>query len=323
MDGYYPATSHEHALSELREGLRDDEGLLTLHGEAGIGKTLIAYQLIESLPEGSRSVLLTHGKLRSRVELLQAILFDIGLPYQEMSEQELRLSLMESCLSHFQQQGRTIVIIDEAHLLPVELMEELRLLSNLEGRNGKAFQVVLIGMPSMAALIESRGLEIFKQRIAVRCVLEPLSLEESADYLLHHVRRCGGRPERLLGEDVLDILSHASRGVPRILNQAANLAFRLAYDAGNSTVDAEAAVEAVSRLGLDETSEEATTLPAMQPAAGFDLLPHALPVSTVSIPLESEHRPTVYVYGGLEEPSEPVREAKTERVWHSAPQRAG
>src|SRR5438093_2339749 len=107
VDGYYPATTHETALAELRRGLEDEEGLLLLRGDPGTGKTLVAHRLLEAMPDGTRTVFLTHGAFREKTELLQAILFDLGLPYQEMSEQELRLSLIDSCLDYFREHGRT------------------------------------------------------------------------------------------------------------------------------------------------------------------------------------------------------------------------
>lgn len=310
-DGYYPATTHEVALAELRRGLDNEESVLLLQAEPGLGKTLLAHRLLECLDEGVRSVFLTHGSFRTRAELLQAILFDLELPYQEMSEQELRLSLMESCLDQFQSGGRTIIVVDEAHLLPAGLLEELRLLSNLEGEKGRAVQIVLIGLPRIAETIEEPGLETLRQRLCVCCKLEPWSVEESADYLLHQIRRCGGRPEQLLGEDVLDILSHAGRGVPRFLNQAAHLALTLAEEAGNRQVDAEAAVEAVSRLGLDE--QEA----ARHEQDQAERVKQVMESSPVSLPIPQDNPPT-YVYGGG-----PGTGMSTARNWTAAPSRAG
>jgi type II secretory pathway predicted ATPase ExeA len=337
VDAYYPATTHEAAIADLSRALEDEEGLLLLQGGPGTGKTLVAHRLIEGMPAGTRTVFLTHGSFRERTELLQAILFDLGLPYQEMSEQELRLSLVETCLERFSERGRTVVIIDEAHLLPAELLEELRLLSNLEGKNGKAVQVLLIGLPSIADTIEAPGLEIFRQRLAVCCRLEPLSIEESADYLLHQIRRSGGSPDRLLGEDVIDILSHASLGIPRILNQAAHMAFTLAFGAGSRVVDAEAAVEAVTRLGLDDGAEEVKVaetsveeLPfAEQAAAPLPSLQTSIaqapstPAPPVSVRMTREQGPPVYVYGGGPDVNDRLSEGKGQRVWQSAPQRAG
>ncbi len=304
VDAYYPATTYETSLAQLRQALDEDEGIVLLEGEPGSGKTLMAHLLLEKLPDNWRSAFLTHCRFFGRGDLLQAILFDLGLPYQGLSEHEMRLELTRSCLERFKLGGRTIIVADEAHLLSVDQLEELRLLSNLEGKDGKAVQVVLIRLPGLFDTIRKPGLEIFKQRLTVSCRLDPLSIEESADYLLHQIRRVGGKPDKLLGEDVLDILSHASRGVPRLLNQAAHCAFKLAYEAGADHVDAEAAVEAISRLGLDIGAEEpppagsAALLPEPpQPVPVPPLIPMPQP-PIVPIQLAREGQPPTFIYGG-------------------------
>jgi type II secretory pathway predicted ATPase ExeA len=320
-EAYYASTTHETAIAELTRAREDEQGLMLLQGDPGTGKTLVAHRLIEAMPAKSRTVLLTHAAFRERADLLQAILFDLGLRYQQMTEQELRLSLIESCLDHFRGHGHTVIVVDEAHLLSAALLEELRLLSNLEGKEGKAVQVLLVGLPTIIETIETPALAILRQRLTVRCELAPLSVEESADYLLHQIRRSGGNPDRMLGEDVLDILSHACRGVPRILNQAAHLAFTLACGSGARTVDAEAAVESVTRLGLDPIAEQ-----VMAGEKTVEELPAALlppRAAALSVLRARDQGPPVYVYGGGPEMNDRLAEGAGQRVWQSTPQRAG
>src|SRR5205807_2758824 len=117
--------------------------------------------------------------------------------------------------------------------------------------SGKALQVVLLGLPSLLETLRLPELAAFRQRLAVRVELLPLALQEAADYLLHHLRVAGGRPERVLADEALELLARATGGVPRLLNQAAHQALALAREAGAAQVDIEAALEALHLLGLE------------------------------------------------------------------------
>src|SRR5262249_39251723 len=146
---YYPATCHERALHQLLQGLRDDEGIVVLTGEPGTGKTLLCHCLLERLGPDVTSVLLTNTHFRDRAALLQAILYDLSLPYEGRTEQEMRLALTDFLLSNYAAGRRTVLLADEAQHLTTEVLEELRLLANLESRQGKAVQVVLAAHPSL------------------------------------------------------------------------------------------------------------------------------------------------------------------------------
>lgn len=258
---YYPATSHERAIARLQAGLTDGEGVLVLTGTPGTGKTLLCHCLLERLGSGNNTVLLTNSHVGSRAGLLQAILYDLSLPYEGRSEQEMRLSLTDHLLRGFEQGRTTLLMVDEAQHLSADLLEELRLLGNLEARSGKALQVVLVGQPGLLETLRLPELTALWQRLAVRAELEPLALQEAADYVLHHVRTAGGRPERLFADEALELLSRQTRGVPRLLNQAAQQALHLAAEAGSSEVDAEAILEALALLDLNEEVADSSALP--------------------------------------------------------------
>jgi type II secretory pathway predicted ATPase ExeA len=254
---YYPATTHERALARLLRGLADGEGLLLLTGAPGSGKSLLGHCLLERLGPDAHPLFLTNGHLRDRVGLFQAILFDLGLAYEGKGEQELRLAVTNHLLQAFAAGRPTVLLVDEAHLLAPDLLEELRLLGNLEGRSGKALQVVLLGQPAFSDVLRRPELASFRQRLAVRAELRPLGVQEAADYLLHHVRSAGGKPARIFSDEALELLARATGGVPRLLNQAAHQAMTLAAEAGAGEVDAEAALESLNQLGLDEEAEAA------------------------------------------------------------------
>jgi type II secretory pathway predicted ATPase ExeA len=319
---YYPSTTHEHALASLRRGLDDDEGILLVAGDLGSGKTLLAWRLLEELEESYRSVLLTNSYFANRGDLQQAILFDLGLPYQNVSEQTARLMVMQACLEHFRNGGKTLIVIDEAHHLSPVLLEELRLLSNLEGKDGKAVQVLLVALPEIEKTLERQALSALRQRIMTRVTLDTFSPDESVDYLRHQIRIAGGDPDKLFGEDVLDILTHASNGIPRLLNQSAHLAFTLSKENGIDHVDAEAAIEAITQLGLDpiaaaeaaavEAGEEPVRLVPVTLAVETTVTPAVvarkeikeeairptIPFPPVILPIENG--PPTYVYEGKE-----------------------
>lgn len=270
---YYPATAHEAALARIHQAVCEEEGVAVLTGMPGTGKTLLCHCLLDRLGDGAECAFLTHGHFADRLGLLQAILYDFSLPYEDGGEQVLRLRLTEHLLKNCAAGRRNVVLVDEAHHLTSDQLEELRLLGNLEAGRGKAFQVVLVGDPKLLETLKRPELAALSQRLVVRARLEPMGIEESVDYLRHEVRVAGGKPEEMWEEPALEIIARGARGVPRLLNQAARQALALARQAEMKCVDAEAALEALACLGLasDETADEGETQPAIKPAPVLDL----------------------------------------------------
>src|SRR5262249_7006930 len=262
---YYPATSHERALALLQRALDDGDSLALLTGAPGTGKTLVCHCLLERLGDGVASAFLTHSHFSSRSALLQAILYDLSLPYEGAGEQELRLRLTDFLLNNYRTGRRTVLLVDEAQHLGPDLLEELRLLGNLEGGRGRAVQVVLAGQPGLLETLRLPELTAFNQRVLARARLDPLGVDEAMDYLLHHLRAAGGRPERVITEDGLELLARQTGGVPRLLNQAAHQALTLADSADASLVEAEAALEALALLGREVAAEPERPLAAGLP----------------------------------------------------------
>jgi type II secretory pathway predicted ATPase ExeA len=250
---YYPATGHERALARLQRGLDDGEGALLLSGLAGTGKTLLAHCLLERLGRDRTTAFLAAGHFAGRAGLLQAVLYDLSLPYQGLSEQELRLALTDRLLQSYSAGRPTVLVVDEAHHLGADLLEELRLWGNLEARAGKALQVVLVGQPPVLDTLRDATLASLRQRLAVRAQVEPLALAEAADYLFHHLRLAGGRPERILTDEAAELLARRTGGVPRLLNQTAGQALALAAEAGAAEIEVEIALEALATLGIQES----------------------------------------------------------------------
>lgn len=249
-DYYYPATSHERALSTLQSAVLDLEGIAVLTGEPGTGKTMLCHRLLERLGPDVSNVFLANSHLPNRTALLQSLLFDLSQPYQGLSEHELRLALTDYLLKTYEAGRRTVVLVDEAQHLDTDLLEELRLLGNLEANHKRALQVVLVAQQGLLETLNHHESAGFRQRIAVRLALEPLDRHEAADYLVQHIRAAGGRAQILFTDEALEVLGAGTRGVPRLLNQTGHQALLLAHSANLDSVDAEVAVEALSILGL-------------------------------------------------------------------------
>ena len=257
---YYPAAPHEEALAALRRSMAADEPFAVLTGEPGVGKTLLAQVLIERVGDEAITAVVTNSHLDSRAALLQALLYDLGLSYEGKSEQELRLTLTDCLLTRMGEDRRTLIVIDEAHHLTADCLEELRLLSNLEARGRRGMQVVLIGLPELTDTLQRPGLRALAQRITTRACLGRLDAQESADYILHQIRAAGGKADAIFSDEAIELLAKSALGLPRILNQAAHQALELT-DHESGAVDVEAVLEALAQLGIEPPAEEKPASP--------------------------------------------------------------
>jgi type II secretory pathway predicted ATPase ExeA len=273
-DSYFPSPSHEEALAALAAGFARRDPVIVIDGKIGVGKSLVARKWLEHLLPDVPRVVLPSAHAERPAELLQAILFDLGKPYHGQTEQELRLSLTGHLLDVAAESiYPTALVLDEAQHISQLAIEELRLLGNLETRQGSAVFTVLVGQSTLREALRKPSYELFSQRVAIYTSVEPLTPGESADYIRHQLRAAGGEPEKLFDEDVMSLLTKACNGIPRVLNRAASLALQLSASVEAEQVDVEAGLEALNRLGLspDEASKESGQV---EESVGAVLLPH-------------------------------------------------
>jgi general secretion pathway protein A len=175
----------------------------------------------------------------------------------------MRLALTEHLLQTCIAGQPTLLLVDEGQHLSPDLLEELRLLGNIETRKDKALQVVLLGHAGLLETLQLPELSALRQRLAVRVQLQPLDLQESIDYLLHHLRIAGEQPGRpVFSEEALEQIARTSGGIPRRLNQLGHQAIEVAGQAQMAQVDCEAVLEAVALLGLQAEVEVVLPLSA-------------------------------------------------------------
>jgi len=227
-----PTERHNEALAALYHGVRQHKGFVVLTGEVGTGKTLLLRCLLGLLKE-SKDVAyayLFNGRL-SPTEFLQYIVSDFGLPATGKSKYELLLDLGHFLASRGSMKMTTVLIVDEAHHLSADILEEVRLLSNLETTDDKLLQIVLVGQPELDEKLDSVGLRQLKQRIAVRTQLCALDADETRRYIQHRLQIAGRDPlsSLLFTEDAVAKVYCYSRGLPRLINTICENALIAAY----------------------------------------------------------------------------------------------
>ncbi len=272
-DSYFPAPTHEEAIAALAAGFARRDPIVLIDGKIGVGKSLVARKWLEHLLPDVPRVILPNAHAERPGGLLQAILFDMGKPYEGLTESELRLSVTGVLLDVAAENiYPTVLVLDEAQNLSQAALEEVRLLGNLETRSGSATFTVLVAQPTLREALYTSKYELIAQRVGVQTTVQQLTQAESADYIRHQLRSAGGEPEKLFDDEAVALIAGAGGGVPRLLNRVAAMAMELAGSAESEQVDVEAGLEALTRLGLAyDTDQE---LAQSEGSAAAVLLPH-------------------------------------------------
>lgn len=251
----FAVPAQEHILAQLAETFQAGEGFAILQGEAGTGKTFLARQLADQLADEFLLAWVVAHPGDTRTDLLQAILYEVGLRHRSHTTQELRLRLTDLLLENAQEGRSMVLIIDDAHHLESEPLEELRQWANLGAPQDRLFQALLVGQLGLRQTLRQSALASMRQQIAAWFTLEPWDEPTAVKYLKEHVHAVGGNSALLSHEAIHALVAHAD-GVPRVLNQAANRAFWLAAIGGADTVDLEAVWEAFAELRGDVVAAE-------------------------------------------------------------------
>ena len=253
----FPTERYNEALASIYYGIRRHKGFVVMTGEVGTGKTLMVRCLLELLNHQQISFANVFNPLLSGIEFLRYVLDDLALKPPDYSKSSLLRTLNEFLIARYRKGLTTVLIVDEAqHLLP-EVLEEIRLLTNLETSQEKLLQILLVGQPELEPRLDSAQLRQLKQRIALRCRLEPLEEQETRNYIIQRLRRAGMTEgaEAVFPPDTISVVYQYSRGIPRLINTLCENSFIIAFARQERSVTAEMVREISAEFRLAYESD--------------------------------------------------------------------
>src|SRR5580700_1038610 len=214
----FRSAQHEEALANLIYGVQSRKGFVVLTGEVGTGKTT----MLECLRDFLGSQQMTYASLfNSRLtvgQFFEMIAYDFGLRCTRTSKTEVLFALNEMILERANLGRTTVLIVDEAHNLDWDVLEEIRLLGNLENRGGKLLQIILAGQPELDRKLEAPDLRQLKQRIVLRCNLEPFTANDTAQYINTRMEKAGMPGQTVFSQEIMTEIHVRAQGIPRLIN---------------------------------------------------------------------------------------------------------
>lgn len=249
----FPTARHNEALASLYYGVTAHRGFVVLTGEVGTGKTLMLRSLLGLLQRKEVAFALIFNPSLSALEFMRFVARDLGLPVNGKAKDEIIHVLNMFLLERYERKLTTLLVVDEAHHLSAELLEEIRLLTNLETARQKLIQIVMAGQPELDEKLDSFDLRQLKQRIALRCHLQALNLEECQKYIARRLAIAGASSDNaVFTESATIAVFRQSRGIPRLINTVCENALLAGYAKRASVITPEI-IEGVAkdlRLGV-------------------------------------------------------------------------
>ncbi|MBP1747039.1 MAG: type secretory pathway, ExeA component [Deltaproteobacteria bacterium] len=250
---FYISEGHREALAHLLYGINSEGGFILLTGEVGTGKTTVCRCLLEQLPENCEIAFILNPTLSS-VELLAAICDEFGIVYPRGNEtiKDLVARIYDFLLHIHETSRRAILIIEEAQNLSVEVLEQVRLLTNLETSQRKLLQIIMLGQPELSKTLAKPQLRQLSQRITARYHLGPLRRHEIASYVRHRLAVAGLVHRELFPPPVIKMLYGLTGGIPRIINVICDRSLLGAYTEGKTTIDKSILAKAAKEISGGE-----------------------------------------------------------------------
>jgi general secretion pathway protein A len=291
--------AHREALSNLEYGIASRKGITLLIGEAGTGKTTVIRAAMERQTDLVHCVQVQNPAL-TRAEFVEMLATRFRLSDRARASKSTFLLELEALLQRRRDQGQwSVLVMDEAQSLPLELLEEMRLLANMESGGETLLSVILAGQPELADRLNEQSLRQLKQRVALRCELRPLTLVETCAYLAGRIRAAGGVGAQAFTREAVTLIHERARGIPRTVSVIADNALLSGFAIGVKPVPTKVVQEVLRDLDLETDGHH---LPPPVPS----------PVSRPEEPDTSKGRLITFgSAGGPDNPGDTMREADT------------
>lgn len=247
-ESYVSTPCLEHARQTLHRSIDRAEGPAIVVGPTGTGKSVLCHRMAADLRGRFSVVQLAGTHLSTRRALLQNILFELKLPYRQMDEGELRLSLVDFLEPGDANKPALVLIVDEAHTLPLRLLDEVRMISGIVRGSQMRVHLIMAGTTQLEERLASPKLDSFNQRLAARCFTQPLNREETREYIASQLGRVGANIDHLLAPEAIRAIYAATDGIVRLVNQVCDHALMLAAVGGHRYLYANAIEEAWADL---------------------------------------------------------------------------
>lgn len=225
---FFPSSKHTEALNSLIYAINERKGFVVITGEIGAGKTTVCRTLLNKLELNTKVAVITNTHLTCK-ELIAEILEELEVEYQSGTKQKLLSQLNTHLIKQLTQEINTVLIIDEAQNLTPKVLEEVRMLSNLETEKEKLIQIILVGQPQLKEKLQQARLEQFKQRIAVYYHIPPLNKTETEEYIFYRLKLVSQNGLDIFTPRAIDLIHTHSRGIPRIINLICDSALLSGY----------------------------------------------------------------------------------------------
>jgi general secretion pathway protein A len=263
----YLGEAHQEGLATLVYGVRARKGFVMLTGEVGTGKTTLLHALLAQLDPSTAAAFIFNPRLEP-LDFFRMLFDELAIERECHTKAEYLLALNEYLIERLRRDQPTLLIVDEAQNLSAEMLEEIRLLSNLETPTTKLIQIMLIGQPELETKLAQQELRQLRQRIVLRFRLRPFQLPETINYVEERLRLAGYTGKGLFRRSALQRIQELSGGVPRLINALCDGALLTGFSRDLASIEGSVIDEVASDLGLLDLPAAAgpvTTAPERQP----------------------------------------------------------